>query len=318
MAKYFVYFQLLKSILVLRIHMYEIEKVNELCQDFADRYIETLKIKLNSDNIFKGEDEDDLNEMNSNNQSDEKNFDEDNSELNSSHKSSSKSSCNFNNGDNLENNENKKQARSFKAKTKLKNTKLKSTSTPVKNKTPSPVSHTPGSFESIISPETSLAKISFNMLNLNSNNDCSYQSLGSNDLEDEMNDGSDSCNKSSRDNNDCFENDEFNNNNNNNNNNDEANITEDNEDNDEENIYDDEDDLNEPDDDDSIKSPKSLNTSRINKSLKINNNTNSSDDSYFKRNLKTKRGILPKNATTVMKKWLFQHIVVIISRNKSL
>ena len=165
------------------------------------------------------------------------------------------------------------------------------------------MTHTPGSFESIISPETSLAKISFNMLNLNSNNDCSYQSVGSNDMEDDMNDGSESGNKSSRDNNYCFDNDEFNN--------DEANITEDNDYNEEENIYDDDDDLNEADDDDSIKSPKSLNTSKINKSLKINNNTNSSDDSYFKRNIKTKRGILPKNATTVMKKWLFQHIVVI-------
>ena len=98
--------------------MYEIEKVNELCQDFADRYIETLKIKLNSDNIFKGEDEDDLNEMNNN-----PNDDNEDSELNSSHKSSSNSnSHNFNSGDTLDNeNENKKQARSFKSKLKPKN-----------------------------------------------------------------------------------------------------------------------------------------------------------------------------------------------------
>ena len=34
------------------------------------------------------------------------------------------------------------------------------------------------------------------------------------------------------------------------------------------------------------------------------------NDYFFKRNAKTKRGILPKNATNVMKKWLFQHIIV--------
>lgn len=35
------------------------------------------------------------------------------------------------------------------------------------------------------------------------------------------------------------------------------------------------------------------------------------DDSSSKR--KTKRGILPKNATNIMKQWLFQHIVVGLS-----
>ena len=46
------------AILVLRIHLYEIEKVNELCADFAEKYKETLRIKLNSDNLFKIDDED--------------------------------------------------------------------------------------------------------------------------------------------------------------------------------------------------------------------------------------------------------------------
>ncbi len=39
-------------------------------------------------------------------------------------------------------------------------------------------------------------------------------------------------------------------------------------------------------------------------------NENNVDSYCFKKNSKTKRGILPKNATNVMKKWLFQHIVV--------
>jgi hypothetical protein len=38
------------------------------------------------------------------------------------------------------------------------------------------------------------------------------------------------------------------------------------------------------------------------------NNIDFDDDLSSKR--KTKRGILPKNATNIMKQWLFQHIVV--------
>ena len=34
------------------------------------------------------------------------------------------------------------------------------------------------------------------------------------------------------------------------------------------------------------------------------------DDSNSKNNKKSKRGILPKQATNIMKQWLFQHIVV--------
>jgi hypothetical protein len=46
---------MLKAIQVLRIHLSELEKVNELCKDFCARYISCLKVKLNSDNIFKSE-----------------------------------------------------------------------------------------------------------------------------------------------------------------------------------------------------------------------------------------------------------------------
>ena len=60
---------ILKAILVLRIHLFEMEKVNELCKDFSDRYIETLKIKLNSDNMFKLDDDSD--EMNESTNDDE-------------------------------------------------------------------------------------------------------------------------------------------------------------------------------------------------------------------------------------------------------
>ena len=47
------YFQVLKTIQVLRIHLLELEKVNELCKDFCTRYITCLKGKLNSENIMK-------------------------------------------------------------------------------------------------------------------------------------------------------------------------------------------------------------------------------------------------------------------------
>lgn len=46
---------MLNAILVLRIHLVELERVNELCTNFTERYIETLKVKLNSDNFFKND-----------------------------------------------------------------------------------------------------------------------------------------------------------------------------------------------------------------------------------------------------------------------
>lgn len=47
---------------VLRIHLLELDKVNDLCRDFCQRYIACLKVKLNANNIFtddEDEDEDD-------------------------------------------------------------------------------------------------------------------------------------------------------------------------------------------------------------------------------------------------------------------
>lgn len=55
-----------------------------------------------------------------------------------------------------------------------------------------------------------------------------------------------------------------------------------------------------------IKSP----ANGFNSSMSANAGPNNEDDYFFKRSAKTKRGILPKNATNVMKKWLFQHIIV--------
>ena len=123
---------MLNAIVVLRIHLIELEKVNELCTDFADHYIETLKLKLNSDNIFKSDD--DLNDT------------EENLELNSVDKIDSCSSPFSSNNPNK------------RFKKSLKNSK--------------PYHHhnkreLESSFD--ISNETSLSKIKFNMLNLNNN-----------------------------------------------------------------------------------------------------------------------------------------------------
>ena len=43
---------------VLRIHLLELEKVNDLCRDFCQRYIACLKVKLNANNIFTDDDDD--------------------------------------------------------------------------------------------------------------------------------------------------------------------------------------------------------------------------------------------------------------------
>ena len=44
---------MLKAIQVLRIHLLELEKVNELCKDFCQRYISCLKGKLQSENLLR-------------------------------------------------------------------------------------------------------------------------------------------------------------------------------------------------------------------------------------------------------------------------
>uniref|UniRef100_A0A8B9JPY0 Homeobox domain-containing protein n=1 Tax=Astyanax mexicanus TaxID=7994 RepID=A0A8B9JPY0_ASTMX len=43
---------MVKAIQVLRIHLLELEKVNELCKDFCNRYITCLKTKMHSDNLL--------------------------------------------------------------------------------------------------------------------------------------------------------------------------------------------------------------------------------------------------------------------------
>lgn len=48
-------FQMVKAIQVLRIHLLELEKVNELCKDFCSRYIACLKTKMNSETLLSGE-----------------------------------------------------------------------------------------------------------------------------------------------------------------------------------------------------------------------------------------------------------------------
>lgn len=48
-------FQMVKAIQVLRIHLLELEKVNELCKDFCNRYITCLKTKMHSDNLLRND-----------------------------------------------------------------------------------------------------------------------------------------------------------------------------------------------------------------------------------------------------------------------
>lgn len=44
---------MIKAIQVLRIHLLELEKVNELCKDFCQRYIACLKGKMQSENLLR-------------------------------------------------------------------------------------------------------------------------------------------------------------------------------------------------------------------------------------------------------------------------
>uniref|UniRef100_H2ZDA9 MEIS N-terminal domain-containing protein n=1 Tax=Ciona savignyi TaxID=51511 RepID=H2ZDA9_CIOSA len=44
---------MIKAIQVLRIHLLELEKVNELCKDFCHRYITCLKGKMHSENLLR-------------------------------------------------------------------------------------------------------------------------------------------------------------------------------------------------------------------------------------------------------------------------
>lgn len=46
---------MVKAIQVRRIHLLELEKVNELCKDFCNRYITCLKTKMHSDNLLRND-----------------------------------------------------------------------------------------------------------------------------------------------------------------------------------------------------------------------------------------------------------------------
>ena len=46
---------MIKSIQVLRIHLLELEKVQELCKDFCSRYITCLKSKMQSENLLRSD-----------------------------------------------------------------------------------------------------------------------------------------------------------------------------------------------------------------------------------------------------------------------
>ncbi|XP_023322911.1 homeobox protein PKNOX2 isoform X2 [Eurytemora carolleeae] len=45
---------MIRGIQVLRIHLLELEKVQELCKDFCNRYITCLKGKMQSENLLRG------------------------------------------------------------------------------------------------------------------------------------------------------------------------------------------------------------------------------------------------------------------------
>ncbi|RNA30531.1 Homeobox [Brachionus plicatilis] len=226
----------MNTILVLRINLIEIEKVSELCSDFVEQYVEALKVKLNSDNIFNIDEED-----------------EQSTELDEQEKSSSSA-----------------KAKRLKKNPPKKLSKLSgefcTTSTPIKREN-SPYE---------ISPNVSLSKIKFNMLSTDKS-DNSNQSETSNNLSIDFQEEANHL---------CDEDNQYLN--------DSANIEE---------------DIDDFDDNVSVKShvstyaekSSSSSSSCVNKSYSSNN-----DDSLSSKN---KRGILPKSATNVMKKWLFQHIV---------
>ena len=49
------FFQMIRGIQVLRIHLLELEKVQELCKDFCNRYITCLKGKMQSENLLRSD-----------------------------------------------------------------------------------------------------------------------------------------------------------------------------------------------------------------------------------------------------------------------
>jgi hypothetical protein len=46
---------MVQAVTVLRLHLFELEKVNELCRDFCDRYTACLRKNLHTDQILKAD-----------------------------------------------------------------------------------------------------------------------------------------------------------------------------------------------------------------------------------------------------------------------
>ena len=51
----FLQLQMLQAVTVLRLHLFELEKVNELCRDFCDRYTACLRKNLHTDQILRAD-----------------------------------------------------------------------------------------------------------------------------------------------------------------------------------------------------------------------------------------------------------------------
>ena len=51
--KYVFSLQMIRALQVLRIHLLELEKVQDLCKDFCNRYITCLRGKMHSENLLR-------------------------------------------------------------------------------------------------------------------------------------------------------------------------------------------------------------------------------------------------------------------------
>lgn len=254
---------MVNAILVLRIHLLEIEKVNELCRDFVERYIETIKIKLNSDNIFKIDEDEDENEDDVGDETQKDENDDDVSDGGAASKA-------------------KRRRKGVLAEKKKHNKKLKLTSLLGKTATSAKKSVSDMDSRYQILPETSMASISMKMLRINTARSTPPPPPLSHDSSD-----AEAGNMIAENLNDNIFDDED-------------------DDNDEEEITIDDDDGNvdEDDDDADVKSPSCF--AKSGSSTDLSGAKEGSDAAANK----LKRGILPKSATNVMKKWLFQHLVV--------
>lgn len=258
---------MVNAILVLRIQILEIEKVNELCRDFAERYIEALKIKLNSDNIFKIDDDDEDESTAVGEEGEAESGDE-------SKKSKRKTSGSTNS---LVNKKKRKKSSSSKQLDNSSNKQAKKEGTDVKyqirpDTSMSSISLKPGRSEQ---PRIKITDYNSSPLSrqTSESDECDERTGRSsrNEAKIVVDDDRSVNNEPTTDNDNVFEDDD-----------EEEEIT----------IDDDEDDEEAEDNEASGKSE-----------------LNGKDEAAAN---KLKRGILPKSATNVMKKWLFQHLVVII------